>query len=119
MAPTPKRKLSDAQVKALDHDEDGAAGGSKVRALGEHELAGLFAEAYEAYDYQAERVRFDTLNRKWWFGPDRRGNDSVLLLKLTRLEDEREDTIPTPVLASELGRPMVEDVVRALNKALS
>ena len=87
-------------------------------ALTEHELTGLFAEAYEAYDLQDERVRFDTRNRRWLFRPDRQGNDAVLLLQLKRLNDVREDTISTALLASDMGRELVEDVVRKLDEAL-
>lgn len=93
----------------------------KSRAvLGDHELTGLFAEAYEAYDMQMERVRFDTAGRRWWFVPESRQGQSVLLLQLKAVYGDappREDTISTHLLASDLGREMVEDVVRRLDEA--
>lgn len=93
---------------------------SDAQALTEHELTGLFAEAYEAYDYQDERIRFDTLGRKWTFRPDVRDGHSALALVVAREPVVYQaDYIATPLLASDLGKPMVEDVVRALNKALA
>lgn len=109
-----------ADPAKFDHDGDGKPGGSRPKgALIEHELAGLFAEAFEAYDMMGERLRFDSLGRRWDFYPDKAGDHSVLRLKVTRLEDVREDTISTAMLASDLGKPMVEDVVRALDRALA
>lgn len=88
--------------------------------LSDHELTGLFAEAYEAYDYQDERIRFDSLGRKWTFRPDVSGGHSVLALDVARDPVAfQADQIATSLLASDLGKPMVEDVVRALNKALA
>lgn len=84
----------------------------------DHELQGLFAEAFEAYDMQDERLRIDTANRRWTFTPEKLNSQSVLRLQLKRLEDVREDTISTAVLASDLGRPMIEDVVRKLDASL-
>lgn len=86
--------------------------------LGENELSGLFAEAYEAYDMADERVRFDSRNRRWQFRPDRQGVHSTLHLELKRLEDVREDHISTAILGCDMGRPMIEDVVRKLDEAL-
>lgn len=88
-------------------------------ALSEHELTGLFAEAFEAYDYMDERVRFDSRNRRWTFVPDKHRDHSVLRLTLKRLEDVKEDRISTAILASDLGKPMIEDVVRRLDEALA
>jgi len=88
-------------------------------ALGENELTGLFAEAFEAYDMADERVRFDSKNRRWQFRPDREGVHSTLHLELKRLEDVREDHISTAILGCEKGRPMIEDVVRKLDEALA
>ena len=109
-----------ADPAKFDHDGDGKPGGSKPKgALTEHELGGLFAEAFEAYDLQFQRIRFDSRNRKWEFTPEKAREQSVLLLRVTRLADVREDTISTALLASEMGREMIEDVVRKLDEALS
>ena len=101
----------------FDHDGDGKPGGSKPKTLTDHELTGLFAEAFEAYDYMDERVRFDSLNRKWTFRPDKAGDNSVLWLCVSRIDQAHDDTISTAVLASDLGKPMIEDVVRKLSGA--
>lgn len=114
---TPKVALTPAQVEALDLDDDGHAGGSRPRKIGEHEFTAICAEAWEAYDYQAERVRFDTLGRRWQFRPDKNGVNSVLSLEVKRLGEVRGDTISTAVLASELGRDMIADVVKTMTEA--
>jgi hypothetical protein len=113
------RKLSAAQVEALDRDENGEAGGSKSRKLPPHEFDAICAEAYEAYDYQAERVRFDSIGRKWTFRPDKIGQgESVLSLEVRLLDSLRLEYISTGILASELGCDMVTDVVKAMAEAL-
>lgn len=105
MPATPKKAAKPAAEKP-------AAG------LGENELTGLFAEAFEAHDYQDERVRFDTLGRKWTFRPDKLSDHSILSLRLERLQDLAEDHISTAYLGSDLGKPMIEDVVRKLDGKL-
>lgn len=115
----PQVRLSPTQVEALDHDDDGKAGGSNPRKLPPHEFEAICAEAYEAYDYQGERVRFDSLGRKWTFRPDKVGvGQSVLSLEVRLLDSVRLDTISTAVLASDLGREMVADVVKTMAGAL-
>jgi hypothetical protein len=111
--PRTKKPLTPAQVEALDRDDNGEAGGSKPKPkLTDHELTAICAEAYEAYDFQDERVRFDTLGRRWQFRPDKIGpGESVLSLEVKLLESVRTDTISTALLASDIGRDMVSDVV--------
>lgn len=115
----PEDAFNGADPAKFDHDGDGQPGGSKKRTLIAHELTGLYAEAYEAYDYMGERIRFDSLGRKWSFWPDKVGQGlSVLRLRIERLDEAHEDTISTALLASDLGKPMVEDVVNKLDAAL-
>jgi hypothetical protein len=90
-----------------------------VAALGENELHGLFAEAFEAHDYQDERVRFDTKGRKWSFRPDKLNDHSILSLRCERLRDVAEDNISTAILGSTMALPMIEDVVRKLDGKLA
>lgn len=94
--------------------------GSLVRRLGEHELSAICAEAFESYDYQDQRIRFDSRGRKWTFRPEKvpPGN-SVLSLSVERLDVRHEDTISTALLASEMGRDMVCDVVAKLADRLA
>lgn len=118
------RKQSDeafngAEPAKFDHDQDGAPGGSKKRVIGALELDAIRQEAWEAYDYQQERIRFDTLNRKWIFRLGKAGVYSVLEMSIERLAEVHTDTISTAFLASDLGRPMIADVVDKLNKALA
>ena len=91
----------------------------KPSALGEHERRAITLEAFEAYDFQDDRIRFDTLGRRWEFRPEKIDAKSVLHLQVSRLKDVREDTISTHLLASDLGRDMVADVVGKLDGALA
>lgn len=87
--------------------------------LGPHEFAAICAEAWDAHDYQDERIRFDTLGRKWMFRPGKvREVESVLELTVTRLDVTRTDTISTAVLASDMARDMIADVVRAMSEGV-
>lgn len=114
MAAAPKRQARKPAVKRA-----APAVAKPKGALTEHELGGLFAEAFEAYDFQGERVRFDSAGRRWTFRPEKRADHSALALRVKRLEDEREDFISTAILASDLGKPMIADVVRRLDEALA
>lgn len=116
--PKSDEPFNGADPAAFDHDGDGEPGGSRPTTIPPHEFTALCAEAYEAYDYQDERLRFDTLGRRWWFVPDKQGVNSVLRLQVKRLEDVSEDTISTALLASELGRDMIADVVKRLDEGL-
>lgn len=126
MARQPRTKKPDAEPfngadpAKFDHDGDGSPGGSLPKTgVSPTELAAIAAEAYEAYDYQAERVRFDTLGRRWAFYGDLiTPGHSVLRLEVKRLDVVHTDTISTAVLASELGRDMCADVVEKLAEAL-
>lgn len=88
--------------------------------VGENELVGLNAEAFEAYDMQDERIRFDTVGRKWSFTPEKMAvGESVLRLVVERPPGAAiKDTISTAFLASDLGRDMVADVVARMSDAL-
>lgn len=118
--PRAKGDFNGADPAKFDHDDDGQPGGSKPdTGLGEHEFAALCAEAFEAYDYQGERIRFDTTGRKWVFRPEKIGaGESVLTLEVSKLEAKRSDTISTALLASDMGKPMIADVVRSMAEAV-
>lgn len=85
--------------------------------LGVHELTGLSAEAYEAHDYQDERIRFDSLGRKWTFRPGQSGGHSVLELILKHGEDECTRTIGTEKLGTDGSREIVAQTVREMDAA--
>lgn len=106
--------MSDAPKRSRQPDAPKGA-----QLLTDHELCGLFAEAYDAYDMMDERVRFDSKGRKWVFVVVKRDDHSELMLKLHRGQDVREAYIRTNILASLQARPKIEDTVRALDGALS
>lgn len=124
---TPKRKpgrpkrvdaFNGAPPEKFDHDGDGKPGGSKPKGLPAYELTGLCAEAFEAFDFRDERVRFDSLGRKWTFHLGHTNDQSELRLIVAKLNDERSDKISTALLSTELGRDFVTESVRALDAAL-
>lgn len=92
---------------------------AEVRAaLAGYELQGLCAEAFEAYDMQDERVRFDTLNRRWVFVPVKRDDQSELMLKVQRGLQVAEDYISTAQLAAEIGKARIVDVIHSLDASV-
>ena len=108
-----------ARPKRVKPDADEAP--AAVPGVGVHELAAISDEAFEAYDMQGERMRFDTVGRRWTFRLGKiNGGESVLELIVERAPDAyRVDTISTALLASEMGRPMVADVVKTMHEALA
>lgn len=89
------------------------------QGLGPNEFAAICAEAWDAHDFQDERIRFDTLGRKWTFRPGKvRDVESVLELIVSRIDVSRTDTISTAVLASDMARDMIADVVRAMSEGV-
>lgn len=114
-----RKKLTEAQVEALDRDDDGFAGGSRPK-VGVHEFAAICAEAFESYEYQDERTRFDSAGRKWTFRPDKvPPGHSVLELIVERLDKRERDTIATSILASDMGKDMTTSVVTKLAEKLA
>jgi len=74
----PIADFNGAELSAFDHDGDGKPGGSLPKpALPALEWAAIIRECYEAYDYQDDRLRFDTLGRKWTARLDKDGNNMV------------------------------------------
>lgn len=119
MARPRKKPLTDAQVEALDRDDNGEAGGSLPK-LGEHEFTAICGEAWDAYDRFPDPVmRFDSLGRRWLFERQQKQGHSVLHLCVSRLDAEHSDTISTSILASDMGRAMIADVVGRLAEALA
>ena len=87
-------------------------------SLPAYEVTGLCAEAFEAYDFRDERVRFDSLGRKWTFRLGQTNDQSELHLIVAKLNDERTDKISTALLSTDLGMDFVVESVRALDAAL-
>ena len=72
-------------------------------------------EAFEAYDMQDERVRFDTLGRKWTFRPDKDGDHGVLSLILRLGPDARERTILNSLLAADKAHDALKAQIEELD----
>ena len=87
-------------------------------ALPALELNAIGREAYEAFDFSDERVRFDTLGRRWEFGlgiaPP---SISVLRLTLSRLDKAASTTIPTSTVGCDRGLPACIEAVTAMSEA--
>lgn len=87
--------------------------------LGEHEMSAIAREAFEAYDFQEERVRFDTKGRKWVFEVEViPPGHAVLRLSVSRLDDARTTTIPTSTLGCDAGQPACYAAVSAMSEAM-
>ena len=106
-----------ADLSAFDHDGDGKPGGSVVKPLlGEHEWAAIMRECYEAYDFQDERVRFDTQGRKWTARLDKDGNNMVLAIELSRLTTSYREAISTHLLGTEAPFSHIERAMLDLDR---
>ena len=106
-----------AELSAFDHDGDGKPGGSVAKpALGEHEWAAIIRECYEAFDFQDERKRFDTLGRRWTAQLDRDDNNMVLRIELSRVQTSYSEQIPTNLLGTENAFQHVERAMLELDR---
>ena len=106
-----------AELDAFDHDGDGKPGGSLPKpSLPVHEWAAIVRECYEAYDYQDERVRFDTLGRKWIARLDKDGNNMVLSIELIRLTTSYTKTISTHLLGTDSPFSHIEKAMLELDR---
>ena len=109
-----------APEAAFDHDGDGDPGGSKRKnaGVGKHELEALAREAFEAYDMQDDRVRFDSAGRKWVLRMDNSSGHWELSLHLSRGLHEASDSVSQIVLGSSAGYEAVEKAVKRLDGAV-
>lgn len=111
----PKKALTEPQIEALDHDDDGHAGGSLPHKLPPREVEALIREAGEAYQMQDERKRDDSLRRKWTFRPASQRDHASLMLKCQRGVESREVFILNDRLGlenrAEAIRQCVEDLI--------
>ena len=113
-SPQAEPDFNGADPAAFDHDGDGQPGGSKKRTIGKLELEAIGREAYEAYDFQQERLRYDSLGRKWLFRVEvKPPGESVLMLSV----GDRSDTISTALLPTDIGPALCGEVVAALDEA--
>lgn len=88
-----------------------------AQVLSEHELAGLFAEAWWAFDMaMSECVRFDTKGRRWAFTLDKVNGVEMLDMRVTGGGQERRETLTADYLRSDIGKALIEDAVRSLDK---
>ena len=113
----PIADFNGAELSAFDHDGDGKPGGSLPKpALPALEWAAIIRECYEAYDYQDERVRYDTQGRKWTARLDRDGNNMVLSVTLSRLTTSYTETISTHLLGTDGAFSHVEKAMLELDR---
>lgn len=113
----PISDFNGAELSAFDHDGDGKPGGSLPKPLlGEHEWAAIMRECYEAYDYQDERVRFDTQGRKWTARLDKDGNNMVLMIELRRITLAYTENISTHLLGTDSAYQHIEKAMAELDR---
>lgn len=115
----PIADFNGAELSAFDHDGDGKPGGSVVKPLlGEHEWAAIMRECYEAYDFQDERVRFDTQGRKWKAQLDRDDNNMVLRIELSRVQTAYSENISTALLGTDNPFTHIEKAMLELDRLI-
>lgn len=122
----PKKVVEDAPTfngapeAAFDHDGDGNPGGSKRKnaSIGKHELEALTREAFEAYDMQDDRIRFDSLARRWEFRMSSESGFWELRLSLARGLSEAVDAVPQPVLGGSQGMSTLFDKIAKMDEAV-
>ena len=109
-----------APEAAFDHDGDGNPGGSKRKnaGVGKHELEALTREAFEAYDMQDDRIRFDSLARRWEFRMSSESGFWELRLSLARGLSETVDAVPQPVLGGSQGMSVLFDKIAKMDEAV-
>lgn len=109
-----------AAEAAFDHDGDGNPGGSKRKnaGVGKHELEALTREAFEAYDMQDDRIRFDSLARRWEFRMSSESGFWELRLSLSRGLSEIVDAVPQPVLGGSQGMSVLFDKIAKMDEAV-
>lgn len=128
-------KFNGAPPEAFDHDADGHPGGSLPRntaptdddspkpnrggpSVGKHELEALTREAFEAYDMQDDRIRFDSLARRWEFRMSSESGFWELRLSLSRGLSEIVDAVPQPVLGGSQGMSVLFDKIAKMDEAV-
>ena len=109
-----------APEAVFDHDGDGNPGGSKRKnaGVGKHELEALTREAFEAYDMQDDRIRFDSLARRWEFRMSSESGFWELRLSLSRGLSEIVDAVPQPVLGGSQGMSTLFDKIAKMDEAV-
>lgn len=109
-----------APEAVFDHDGDGNPGGSKRKSagVGKHELEALTREAFEAYDMQDDRIRFDSLARRWEFRMSSETGHWELRLSLSRGLSEAVDAVPQPVLGGSQGMSTLFDKIAKMDEAV-
>ena len=115
--PSSVGSFNGAPEAAFDHDGDGQPGGSKRKdaSVGKHELEALTREAFEAYDMQDDRIRFDSMGRKWSFRMSSESGHWELLLVLQRGLAEEAERVPQLTLGSSAGMSAVFERVSKLD----
>ncbi len=110
--------LSPAQVVALDHDNDGHAGGSLPHKLPPREVVGLNREAMEAYSMQDQRKRKDSLGRMWSFTPGNVRDHGAFIIMCRRGEDEQSRSILNDKMGIDARIELVEQAISDLIDAV-
>lgn len=91
---------------------------ASVSAISTHERAAIAREAWEAYDMQDDRVRFDSLGRKWDLRMDNLDGHWKLRLLLVRGMTAKAAEVPQAALGTETGYQHVERAVADLDEAV-
>lgn len=102
------RQLSPSQVKALDHDFNGQAGGSRpIASLGDRQREAYVLDAMAAYEGQENIRRGDGFNRIWSFRHEVVDNKDHMLIRCDRGPIYSERLISTVWFTAEVAEAAI------------
>jgi len=105
--------LSPAQVRALDRDFDGDAGGSRPQAsLTELQVTATIQDAIDAYEGQWEIKRTDGFNRTWTLRHEIMKNHDFMLIRVQRGPSVGERLIPSSMFNGVAAEAAIREVDR-------
>ena len=82
------------------------------------EQTAIVREAWEAYDMQDDRIRFDSLARRWEFRMSSETGHWELRLSLSRGLSEAVDAVPQPTLGGSQGMRTLFDKIAKMDEAV-
>lgn len=125
-------RFNGAPPEAFDHDGDGRPGGSlphvalepkpepvaRKSAVSLFEQNAIAREAFEAYDMQDDRIRFDSQGRKWDFRMDKETGHWLLRLNVKRGLSEATEYVRQQDLGATKGFDLIEAAIKRMDGAV-
>jgi hypothetical protein len=114
-----EEQIEQAQYDAPPHEQGHSRRRGAPAKIGELELQGLQAEAWQVYESQEDSIRFDTTGRRWRFYPDQTlTNEAIIVFEVRKGEDIREHRHSRAAYGTETAREQSDKIVADLAGAL-